>query len=78
MNQPLSFEDAKLRLNFGGDIWAKKHSSAKKLCKAVGGRYTGPTNDKNPLSALHYHPIKYILRGHVFVGEKDNNLTFIK
>lgn len=64
-------------MNFGGDIWTKEHSSAIKLCIAVGGGYTGPTDDDNPLSALHYHPIRYILRGHVFVGENDNNLSFI-
>ena len=28
-------------------------------------------------TAIHYHPLKYIKRGHVFVG-RDSNLCFIK
>ena len=76
LNQPLSLETAKMRLNMGGDIWARTELEAQMLCIAVSGGYTGPTNDNKPLNAMHYHPISYVGRGHVFFGP-DKNLKFI-
>ena len=77
IDQPLSLELAKTKLALGADIWAVDSESAKVLCTATGGGYTGPTRDGNPLNAMHYHPISYIGRGHVFFGN-DPNLNFIR
>lgn len=31
--------------------------------------FTGPTNDGNLLSAMHYHPFSYSVGGYVFFGQ---------
>ncbi|WP_242854279.1 RHS repeat-associated core domain-containing protein [Oxobacter pfennigii] len=73
--QPLNKNIAKLRLEFGGDIYATTSDDAIYLCNMLGGAI-GPTNDGNPKNAMHYHPLIYLDRAHVFFGT-DPNLKFI-
>jgi|GEM_PF-2657213 len=75
MTQPLTEGNAKLRLQMGGDVYAKSSDDAIYLCNLVGG-VTGPTNDGNPRNAMHYHPVNYVNRSHVFFGS-DPNLKFM-
>jgi len=76
VDQPLNLQSARMILEIGGDVYANNAADAQALCIAVGGGFTGPTNDGNPLSAMHYHPLSYAARGHVFFG-KDPNLKFV-
>ena len=76
-DSPLTLSDAKIRLTLGYDVYAKTSTDAEKLCIAVGGGFTGPTRDSNPQNAMHYHPLSYVGRGHVFFGY-DANLNFVK
>ncbi|MDW8803210.1 hypothetical protein P8V03_18950, partial [Clostridium sp. A1-XYC3] len=76
VDQPLNLQSAKMILDIGGDVYAHSAVDAEILSKSVGGGFTGPTNDGNPLNAMHYHPISYAARGHVFYGD-DPNLNFV-
>ena len=80
--KPIPFEGAVLRASKGDDVYATTSEAAVKLTNAVSVNfgctgYEGPTNDGNPKSAVHYHPItnNSKIRPHIFFGD-DPNLTF--
>ena len=75
LSQPLSMQNAAMRIEVGGDIWCKSTEYVIKL-KLILGNLVGPTNDGNPRNAMHYHAIKYVERGHIFF-EVDQNLMFV-
>lgn len=76
MSSYYTLSSARTLLSMGYDFYASNPADAITLCEAVGG-VVGPSNDGNPKNAVHYHPVVYISRAHVFFGS-DPNLKFIK
>ena len=74
-DQPLNIQIAKSRLSLGYDVYAESKFAAEELCIVTGGGFTGPTNDNNPLNAMHYHTLDILIEDMCFGS--DPNLKFV-
>ena len=70
--EPLSLEEAAIRIYAGRDVWVETGVEAKNLCIRVKGAYTGPEQNGRD-NAWHYHPGVGNSRSasHIFYGYEN-------